>query len=331
MHPLHVLSQLVLPLELFPTVVTHEVLSLRVSHHVDLQLVPPGEAFITNSAGKSLLCVKCSDMFPDLRILIEPLLAVRAGEGSVLLVSVDVFLQTGNLLKFLSADWTIVESAWVGVGLNVPGQRAVGQEPLAAVGALQRLGLVSAMNRHVLLESGVRGKYLVAKFALVDMSGLSAAGLTGREGGEAVVSSVLHQLQPGVVLTLTAHIRTLELHLLRTLLRLVLPGLGHGVLHRPVLLLLVWVVAEHVDLEDHAGGEPGVARTAYHELSGRVRVVNLLAVPLKIERVGELLAALTGETLLPFVEGEVPQQRGFSLKLPLTNLACEVRSVTFFL
>ena len=178
----------------------------------------------------------------------------------------------------------------------------------------------------------VRGKYFIAELTLVSVPGLSLrpSPLAGELSG-AVMSSVVHQLQPGVVLTLTPLTRTLELHLLRAPLLLALTRLGHGVLHSPVLLLLVGVVAEHVDLQDHAGGEPGVARTAYHELSGRVRVVNLLAVPLKIERVGELLAALTGETLLSFVKGEVPQQRGFSLKLPLTNLACEVRSVTFFL
>ena len=146
-----------------------------------------------------------------------------------------------------------------------------------------------------------------------------------------MVASMFYELKPGVILAAATFARALELHFFDSLFRILLPRLRHCVFNGPVLLLLVGMVAEHVDLQDHAGGEPGVARTAYHELSGRVRVVNLLAVPLKIERVRELLAALTGETLLSFVKGEVPQQRGFSLKLPLTNLACEVRSVTFFL
>ena len=94
---------------------------------MNLQFVLPGETLITNSAGESLLCMKCSDMFPDLRILIEGFLTVRTGEDSVLLVTVDVFLQTGDLFKLLSTDRTVIESPRVGVGLDMSGQSAVGE------------------------------------------------------------------------------------------------------------------------------------------------------------------------------------------------------------
>ena len=150
-HPLHVLSQLVFPLELFATVVTHELLGFRVSDHVDFQFVLPGEAFITIVAGKSLLCMECSDMFSDLRVLAEGLVTVRAGEDSITLVYVDVLLQTGHLGKLLSAYRTVVQSPGEGVGLDVTRQGTVGQKPLTAVLALQRFRLITAMYRHVFL------------------------------------------------------------------------------------------------------------------------------------------------------------------------------------
>ena len=153
MHPLDVLSQLVLPLELLPTVVAHEFLGLRVSDHVDLQFVLAGEAFITGVAGKSLLCMECSDMFSDLRVLAEGLVTVRTGEDSITLVYVDVLLQTGHLGKLLPTYRTVVQSPGVGVGLHVTRQGAVGQKPFTTVLALQRFCLIAAMHRHVFLQS----------------------------------------------------------------------------------------------------------------------------------------------------------------------------------
>ena len=153
MHPLHMLSQLVLPLELFPTVVAHEFLCFRVSDHVDLQLVFPGEAFITFVAGKSLLCMECSDMFSDLRVLAECLVTVRTGEHSITLVNVDMFLQAGHLGKLLSTYRTVVQSSGVGVGLDVTCQGTVGQKSLTTVRAFQRFGLIATMHRHVFLQS----------------------------------------------------------------------------------------------------------------------------------------------------------------------------------
>ena len=78
---------------------------------------------------------------------------VRAGEHSIALVYVDVLLQTGHLGKLLPTYRAVVQSPWVGVGLDVAGQGTVGEEPLAAVLALQRLRLVPSVHRHVLLQS----------------------------------------------------------------------------------------------------------------------------------------------------------------------------------
>ena len=93
-----------------------------------------------------------------------------------------------------------------------------------------------------------------------------------------MVASMFYELKPGVILRSATFARALELHFFDSLFRILLPRLRHCVFNGPVLLLLVGMVAEHVNLENHGGWEPGSTVAATHMLARGVGVVDLLSV-----------------------------------------------------
>ena len=136
-----------------------------------------------------------------------------------------------------------------------------------------------------------------------------------------MVASMFYELKPGVILGSATFAWALELHFFDSLFRILFPRLRHCVFNGPVLLLLVGMVAEHVNLENHGRWKPGSTVVATHMLARGVGVVNLLPVPFQVERVRELLPTIgTGVALVPFVERQVSCKASLAFKLSATNI-----------
>ena len=159
--------------------------------------------------------MKGSDVLSYVGIFIEGFLTVRTSVDPIFFVNIHMIFQAGHLLKLYATDGAVILGVRMSMSLDVSSKGTVGQKPLATISTLQGLVLVTIMNCHVLLESLIIGKGFVAQFTL--LSCLHVRCVIARECWQSMLHGMLHQLQPCVILALTALSWALELHLLMAL------------------------------------------------------------------------------------------------------------------
>lgn len=143
-HPLHVLSQFVLSLELLATGGAQEIFAVRVPQHVESQLVGAAESLVTLCTLVNLLRMETAHMFLDLDKIWEAFLAGGAGEITIIDMDGHMILKQIQAVKGLRAEnagvcflvhvelhvalkGTAVDEALVA---DVTGQRAVPFPPM---------------------------------------------------------------------------------------------------------------------------------------------------------------------------------------------------------
>lgn len=136
MHPFAVLLQLILSLELFPTVCAQKLPMVGMAQQMHPQLIQRGEHLRTVLAGVFPLAVESPDVFAYDAVFLEDLLAVRAGEGVIVTMLWNVHLQLQDVVEALFADGTFKDLYPYEVSFYVACQSGIVQESLIASFAL---------------------------------------------------------------------------------------------------------------------------------------------------------------------------------------------------